>query len=917
MDFLKIALRDIGSIFKNRFIRISVIAIIVVPLLYSLLYLAAFWDPYNRLSSLPVAVVNLDEGTIKDGTKVNYGNDLVDKLKENDKVGWQFVSLEEAKDKVESKDGYYGMFVVSKDFSKNVVSAKDGKPEKAQISFVENDKKSFLAAQINGKVLSELKLVLNGNISKEYTVATFDSLYELKDGMIKAADGSKELKDGLNTLNGKVPELKDGVTALADGSKQLSDGLNTLNGKVPTLADGSKAVSDGLNTLNGKLPELKDGVVQLYDGSSKLNDGLGQVQTGVGALYGGAAQINGGLGDAKSGAVQISDGLSQMNEQVPALEKGVSDLYNGSGSLKDGIDKAATGATQINQGIKDFSDKAITPVASGIAQLDGALNQQVLPGMKQLSDGAGQVSVGVDELINNMTTSQTAMANALAAYQKKVAEGTATAADTQNMVVTMSTILKASSTPENQQKVKALKDGAKMVSDGSKSAYVNLSGDFKKGLDGLNSNMTNVKAGADKLDKGSSDLASGLGAAAGGAKALSDGLAQLNVKVPSLSSGVSKLNDGSKGLVLGLDKLYLGSGQLKNSIAKPEQVKNLQASNSSSGATLFEGVTALKDGALQLNGGLGSLNSNVPELAGGVSKLADGSSQVASGNAQVADGVAKLADGGNKLNDGLGQLNDKIPELQDGVIKLENGATELSDKLSEGADKLTKNLVNDSKTMGDFVAEPLVVDENPINPVKDYGTGFAPYFIPLSLWVGALMMFFVITEDVDGELEASPASLVLGKFFSYAFVGTTQAVLVSIVVMMLGLKPDSIPLYFLTNILMSFAFIAIIQCLIFLMGQVGRLLSIVLLILQLTSCAGTFPLELVPKLFKVLNPYMPFTYCVSALREVISGLDASVYAHDVTILAAILVVFLVISVIMKGHADKVKVKIQERKEAIA
>jgi putative membrane protein len=821
MDFMKIALRDIGSIFKNRFIRISVVAIIVVPLLYSLLYLAAFWDPYSKLSSLPVAVVNLDKGTTKDGEKVNYGNDLVDKLKEGNKIGWQFVSLEEAEDKVKEKDGYYGMYVISEDFSKSVVSAKDGKPSKAQITFVENEKKSFLAAQINSsKVLGELKAVLTKNITKEYTVGSFDSLYELKDGMIKAADGSKELKDGMITAK--------------DGSKELSDGLNTLNGKVPELKDGvtalsngSKELSNGLNTLNGKLPDLKDGVVQLYDGSSKLNDGLGQVQTGVGSLYGGAAQINGGLEDAKAGA------------------------------------------TQINQGIKEFSDKAITPVASGVEQLHKALNKQVLPGMKQVSDGAEQVSGGVNELVNNMTTSQTAMGNVLAAYQKKVAEGTATPADVQTMVGTLSAILQKSGTTENQQKVKDLKDGAKKVSDGSKLAYTGLNGDFRNGLDGLNSNMPNVKAGVDKLDKGTSNL------------------------------------------VAGLDKLYVGSAMLRSSIANPEQAKNFQASgNANSGTTLFEGVTALKDGASQLNGGLGSLKSKVPELQ---------------------DGVVKLADGGVKLNDGLGQLSGKIPELQDGVtkladggvkladgtVKLTDGATELSDKLKDGADKIEKNLINDSETMGDFVSEPLIVDEKPMNPVKDYGTGFAPYFIPLSLWVGAIMMFFVITDEIDDDLEGSSASLVLGKYFSYGFIGVIQAVLVSTVVMFLGLKPDSVPLYYLTNIVMSFAFIAIMQSLIFLMGQAGRLLSIVLLILQLTSCAGTFPIEIVPKLFKVLNPFMPFTYCVSALREVISGLDPSVYAHDITVLAVILVVFLIISVLMKGHADKLKVKILEKKQAVA
>lgn len=83
MNFLKVARRDISSIVKNRFIRVSVIAIIIVPLLYSLLYLDAFWDPYARIKDMPVAVVNQDSGSIKDGKKVNYGQNLVDNLKKS------------------------------------------------------------------------------------------------------------------------------------------------------------------------------------------------------------------------------------------------------------------------------------------------------------------------------------------------------------------------------------------------------------------------------------------------------------------------------------------------------------------------------------------------------------------------------------------------------------------------------------------------------------------------------------------------------------------------------------------------------------------------------------------------------------------------------------------------------------------
>jgi len=204
-----------------------------------------------------------------------------------------------------------------------------------------------------------------------------------------------------------------------------------------------------------------------------------------------------------------------------------------------------------------------------------------------------------------------------------------------------------------------------------------------------------------------------------------------------------------------------------------------------------------------------------------------------------------------------------------------------------------------------------------VNAVKDYGTGFTPYFIPLSLWVGAIMMFFVISAKVEDSMNAGPISTVFGKYLSYGFIGMLQALLVSAVVLTLGLRPQNLPLYFLFNILMSLAFIAIIQCLIFILGDAGRLLAIVLLILQLTSCAGTFPLELVPNFFKVLNPFMPFTYCVSALREIISGNNLPLIGHDMFVLSAILVVFLVISMILKERGDLLQAKMEEKKEVTA
>ena len=251
MNFLKIAWNDISSIFKNRFIRVSVVAIIIVPLLYSLLFLAAFWDPYTRLKSMHVAVVNLDKGSTKDGEQVNYGKEITDKLKDNTEVGWQFTSYDDAKEGLEGKK-YYAMFVIPDDFSSKITSSQTLKPVAPAIMYSSNDKKNFIAAQIDGKVEVMLKAEIIKSMTEKGTTVVFDKLTEIKDGMIKAADGSLKLADGNKKLNDKIPEMKDGVGKLVDGSSQLADGIGTLK---------------------DKLPEMKDGVGQLANGSGQIADG--------------------------------------------------------------------------------------------------------------------------------------------------------------------------------------------------------------------------------------------------------------------------------------------------------------------------------------------------------------------------------------------------------------------------------------------------------------------------------------------------------------------------------------------------------------------------------------------------------------------------------------------------------------------
>lgn len=873
MNFLKIAGEDIKSIFKNRFIRVSVIAIIIVPLLYSLLYLDAFWDPYARIQDMTIAVVNEDGGALLDGENVNYGEDIVENLKSNEEVGWDFTSNEKANEGLE-KQGYYAKFVIPEDFSKSVVAAKEGKPQVADLQFVCNEKKNFLAAQINSQVEKLLKEEIVGTISNNYVTVAFDKLYEAKDGFIKAADGSEKLYNGIGELNEKVPMLAEGANKLGDGSAQLKDGQSSLN-------SGIKSINNGLSEVNSKVPALGSGVEKLYNGSQELKNGLSEVNSkipdlssGVDKLYDGSQELKIGLGTAANGSNALTAGSESLysafsNTIFPA----VNSLKGGANELSSALEAGKGNINTIKEGgerLKTASDN-VAAASTGI------------------NTGYQSVKGGVDQLISGVNTSSAAMKDISKDIITAVKSNPEVANDPNIQAALVKIQALNEATSETPKQIAELKEGTKSFGDnlgkfnGVVNEYTDKVKEFATGTVALTDSVNSIGEGVNKISGGLNSLEAGLnentiGSFGAGLKSVSDNMTALN-------SGINRLNSGS-------GEINGGLGQLRSNIP-----------------TLSNGIQALYNGSGEINGGLGELRSNIPTLSGGIQALYNGSNQ-------LVDGSNALVDGQNKLNDGVVELTGKVPQLEDGVDKLYKGSNELATALKDGAGEMKSGLKNSSKEMGDFVSAPINMKNEPINKVPNYGTGFAPYFISLSLWIGAIMMFFVISAKTDDDANLSKFDKVIGKYLSFGFIGLLQALLVSAVVMGLGLTPTSTVMYFISIVFLSLVFIAIIQCLISLFGDAGRLLGIVLLILQLTACAGTFPLEIVPKFFKVINPYMPFTYSVELLREVISAntINYGLVGKDFLILGVVLLVFLSISIVFKNAGENLQNIIEGRKE---
>ncbi|HHB2485084.1 TPA: YhgE/Pip family protein, partial [Bacillus cereus] len=297
----------------------------------------------------------------------------------------------------------------------------------------------------------------------------------------------------------------------------------------------------------------------------------------------------------------------------------------------------------------------------------------------------------------------------------------------------------------------------------------------------------------------------------------------------------------------------------------------------------------LADGSNQVTNGLGQLSTKSNEMIGGINKLADGSTQVTTGLGTLNGGLNTMSTGSTQLIDGVNKLADGSGKVTDGLVKVNDGSGELAEKLGEGAEK-TGEVKGTDKTY-DMFASPVKVKTEKMAEVPNYGTGFTPYFLSLGLFVGALLLSIVYPLRDTVGVPKSGFSWFISKFGVLLSVGIIQAIVADIILLFgLGVEVQSIPYFILFSIVTSLAFIALIQCLVTAFGDAGRFIAIITLIIQLTTSAGTFPLELIPKFLQPFNAWLPMTYSVSGLKAVVSSGDFNFMWKNIGILMIFIVV---------------------------
>jgi putative membrane protein len=314
--------------------------------------------------------------------------------------------------------------------------------------------------------------------------------------------------------------------------------------------------------------------------------------------------------------------------------------------------------------------------------------------------------------------------------------------------------------------------------------------------------------------------------------------------------------------------------------------------------SVAQAVTADRDQLSQLASDAGTVRGYADQLAADAPHLADQiDAQVTkidalnAGVAQLSTGSARLAGGAHHLDDGLGTLASGADQLDTGLFKLAGGTDQLAGSLHDGAAKIPDLSAQDRAARTGVMSDPVQLALGTLNKAANYGTGLSSYFIPLALWVG-MMVGYMLLRPLNGRLlaanipswRAALAGWLPAVAIGVAQVGALLAVLHFALGLQLARPAAAIGFLLLT----SASFAALLQCVNAVFGTRGRVIGLAILMLQLTSAGGTYPVQTSPGFFGAIHPYLPMTWVVEGLRRLISGGDLTVVWQGVGVLLAFL-----------------------------
>ena len=669
------------------------------------------------------------------------------------------------------------------------------------------------------------------------------------------------------------PDFSSKLTSGATGSPEqaamsirLDDANNFLVGIMAETVQSelerqvaAAAVATYFEVAFGKLGELHDGLADAASGAGELRGGLGEAKDG-------SEQLVQGLGAADTKTAKLADGLGQAKMGTDSLVTGLGKLKNGTGTLagglgelKAGTGKLAPGAAELSQGIHTLRGEA-APIAEDLsAALPGLADKAVtvsgdaadLTGLAaELSGRIAKVTKAIDDWLHDVVRANPEIAKSPRFRDLREAIKNLDGTIARRMKALAEEFPEVARDPGYARALKAAEIvDATLVSRLHRLANKHPELDDDPVWDAILRLADEIAARAKRIAREAAQVNDTTQAIARDAR-------RFQKDVPLVQR---KLN----GAVTGLKKLDKG------------------------GATVAAGVRTVDKGVGSALTGAGALDKGAGAALAGARKLDAGD--------------AKLLDGANALHRGSGELLAGARKLDAGNAQLEDGASELASGLKSAKNQVPVIDQADQQQYAKTLAEPVNVTKSNAHPAGKYGRGLAPFFISIAMWVFGIVAFLLL-RPVSGRILASRAragTVAFAAWLPVMFMGGCSAlVLFAVLNWGLGLKPVNAGATVGLMLLGMASFSAIVHVLRLALGAVGDALALALLILQLVSCGGLYPVETLPQPFRAIHDVIPMTYLVAPLRATISGGEPSHVIRDAGVLAAYLAAALALLVVI-------------------
>ena len=346
----------------------------------------------------------------------------------------------------------------------------------------------------------------------------------------------------------------------------------------------------------------------------------------------------------------------------------------------------------------------------------------------------------------------------------------------------------------------------------------------------------------------------------------------------ALASGSSQLAGGASQLQAGSSKLSSGAGQVSSGASQVESGAN-QLEKAASSQPLPREVQPIVQSSIGLANSSSRLAAGSANLAGKSAELASGSSRVASGALELVAGSQLLASAST------------------------SALLSASSSLAGASDSLSSVTGLNEDQIGEYFFAPVKLDTVNLYKVDNYGSEIAAFYLVLSMWVGAILTTVMVKPGTATGTKYSPAEVYFGKMFLFIILAILQATVTIIGSFLLGFKISNIPMFLFSAYLISIIFMQIVYSVVSALGEVGKAVNIVWLVLQIQSTGGIYPVNLMNSFVQTIHPFMPMTYGITLVRESTLGLLWKNYLPALLILIVICIITLAVLILLKIYAD--------------